>query len=117
MLVPATRRRAWTASHNGWSMVRKSGRSTVTAGCRRTRPIGAPVRRTAPHTTWPMYRGRRIFDRYNIVSETDLRDAAKRLNGVAGRMAENVTENVTAPTLLSPTRPNSGLDAAGGRVA
>ena len=29
---------------------------------------------------------------------------------VAGRKTENVTENVTAPILPSPTRPNSGID-------
>ena len=58
------------------------------------------------------HKTRRVSDRSNIVSEGDLREAVKRPSGVAGRMAENVT----APILLSPTRPNSGIDAAGGRV-
>jgi len=53
------------------------------------------------------HKTRSVFERYNIVSETDRLEAANRLDQYLKKWAGTVTENVTAPTTPVPTEPYS----------
>ena len=59
------------------------------------------------------HKTRSVFDRYNIVSERDLHDAARRLNSYVTE-AEKIDDGDNAVT-VTPTDPNSALGDRGSK--